>query len=308
MTTFKDMRKNQKAIMDRLSAESEKLQKKGFKKDDRLWYPELDKSGNGFAIIRFLPAPAKEEMPWVRVFHHGFQGPSGKWYVENCLSTIDQDDPVLEYNSKLWKSGSEKLKKQASAQKRKTNYYVNIVVLKDSLNPENEGKVFIYRFGPKIWDKVYAAMHPSEAEIAAGVKPFNPFDLEKGANFRVKITLNADKQRDYAQSCFDPPSPAFDGDEDKMEEVWKQTYPLASGNEWNKFKSREELKERLELVLELNKADEPPFNLPVNEGLKEAPVTRTRKAAKQPEVDEEDVDDEALLNSLANDLEEEAAF
>ncbi len=232
--------------LDKLLGAVEKENKPQEKKsyvDERLWKPVLDKSGNGFAVLRFLPAPEGEEMPWAKVWNHAFQGPTGQWYIENSLTTIGQKDPVSEYNTSLWNSGVESDKEIARKQKRKLQYFANIYVVSDPKNPENEGKVFLYRFGKKIFDKCMEAMQPAFEDET----PINPFDFWKGANFKLKIR-KVDGFWNYDKSEFEAPSALFD-DDDKLEEVWKKQYSLGEFSAPTNFKSYDELKTRLDTVL-----------------------------------------------------------
>ena len=226
------------------AAESEsKPQDKKSYVDERLWKPQLDKTGNGYAVLRFLPAPEGEELPWAKVWNHAFQGPTGQWYIENSLTTIGQKDPVSELNTRYWNSGVESDKEIARRQKRKLQYFSNIYVVSDSKNPDNEGKVFLYRFGKKIFDKIMEAMQPAfDDEIA-----INPFDFWKGANFKLKIR-KVDGYWNYDKSEFDPVSALLDND-DALEEVWKKQHSLKEFTAPTNFKSYDELKTRLATVL-----------------------------------------------------------
>ena len=226
------------------AAESEsKPQDKKSYVDERLWKPQLDKTGNGYAVLRFLPAPEGEELPWAKIWNHAFQGPTGQWYIENSLTTIGQKDPVSELNTRYWNSGVESDKEIARRQKRKLQYFSNIYVVSDSKNPDNEGKVFLYRFGKKIFDKIMEAMQPAfDDEIA-----INPFDFWKGANFKLKIR-KVDGYWNYDKSEFDPVSALLDND-DALEEVWKKQYSLKEFSAPTNFKSYDELKIRLDTVL-----------------------------------------------------------
>ena len=210
--------------------------------DDRLWKPELDKSGNGYAVIRFLPAPDGEELPWAKMYSHAFQGLGG-WYIENSLTTIGQKDPVSEYNRELWNSGNEADKETVRKQKRKLSYYANIYVVKDSANPSNEGQVFLYKFGKKIFDKIMEAMQPEFEDE----QPINPFDFWQGANFKLKIKKVAGYWN-YDSSEFDRPGALLD-DDDALEALWKKEYSLAALTAADQFKSYEDLKKRLDYVL-----------------------------------------------------------
>ena len=211
--------------------------------DERLWKPELDKTGNGYAVIRFLPAIEGEDMPWAKVWNHAFQGPTGQWYIENSLTTIGQKDPVSELNSSFWNSGIESDKEIARKQKRKLQYFSNIYVVEDSKHPENEGKVFLFRYGKKIFDKIMEAMQP----VFEDEDPVNPFDFWEGANFKLKIR-KVDGFCNYDKSEFEKPSALFDND-DAIEEVWKQQHALADFTAPTNFKSYDELKKRLDTVL-----------------------------------------------------------
>ena len=226
------------------AAESEsKPQDKKSYVDERLWKPQLDKTGNGYAVLRFLPAPKGEELPWAKVWNHAFQGPTGQWYIENSLTTIGQKDPVSELNTRYWNSGVESDKEIARRQKRKLQYFSNIYVVSDSKNPDNEGKVFLYRFGKKIFDKIMEAMQPAFDDEEA----INPFDFWKGANFKLKIR-KVDGYWNYDKSEFDPTSALLDND-DALEEVWKKQHSLKEFSAPTNFKSYDELKTRLATVL-----------------------------------------------------------
>ena len=216
--------------------------------DERLWKPEVDKAGNGYAVIRFLPAPNGEDLPWAQVWTHAFQGPGG-WYIENSLTTLGKKDPVSDLNRELWNSGGEGSPQRAQArnQKRKLNYYSNIYVVKDSANPENEGKVFLYRYGKKIFDKIMESMKPAFEDET----PINPFDFWKGADFKLKITKVAGFWN-YDKSEFDASSTLGDFSDKELEGIWKQQHSLAAFTADDQFKSYDELKERLERTLKGN--------------------------------------------------------
>ena len=229
-------------LLGAVQSETSPQEKKSYV-DDRIWKPVMDKTGNGFAIIRFLPAPKGEELPWAKLWSHAFQGPTGQWYIENSLTTIGQNDPVSEHNSALWNSGVESDKEIARKQKRKLQYYSNIYVVKDSANPENEGKVFLYRFGKKIFDKIMETMQPAFEDES----PVNPFDFWEGANFKLKLR-KVDGYWNYDKSEFEAPSALFD-DDDKLEELWGKEHSLTAFTENTNFKSYDELKKRLDVVL-----------------------------------------------------------
>jgi len=239
-----------KSSLEKLTSELAKLnQQNEGGKDNRFWYPNVDKAGNGYAVIRFLPAPGDEDVPFIRMFEHGFKGPTGSWYIENSLTTIGKNDPVSELNSKLWNmsdSDESPSRKQARAQKRKLNFIANIYVVQDQANPENNGKVFLFKFGKKIYDKLNEAMNPQFADE----QPMNPFDLWAGAHFKLKIR-NVDGYRNYDKSEFASAGPLFDDDE-QMEAVWKQEHSLQAFLAPSNFKSYDELKAKLNKVLGLN--------------------------------------------------------
>ncbi len=226
------------------AVQENKPQEKKSYVDERIWKPVMDKTGNGFAIIRFLPAPKGEELPWVKLWNHAFQGPTGQWYIENSLTTINQNDPVSELNSKFWNSGVESDKEIARKQKRKLQYYSNIYVVKDSANPENEGKVFLYRFGKKIFDKVMETMQPAFEDET----PVNPFDFWEGANFKLKLR-KVDGYWNYDKSEFEKPSALLNGDDAELEALWGKQHSLKEFTEPTNFKSYDELKTRLNTVL-----------------------------------------------------------
>jgi len=242
--SFSNLKKqsNLGSLTAKLVQQVEKMNKTSGSGDDRLWKPEVDKAGNGYAVIRFLPAPDGEELPWAKLYTHAFQG-TGGWFIENSLTTLGQKDPVSEYNSQLWNSGIESDKEIARKQKRKLSYYANIYVVKDSANPHNEGQVFLYKFGKKIFDKITAAMQPEFEDE----DPINPFDFWAGANFKLKIKKVAGYWN-YDSSEFDRQSALLD-DDDAMEAIWKKEYSLAELVAPDQFKSYDELKKRLDYVL-----------------------------------------------------------
>ena len=229
-------------LLGAVETENKPQEKKSYV-DERLWKPELDKTGNGYAVIRFLPAVKGEDLPWAKVWNHAFQGPTGQWYIENSLTTINQKDPVSEMNSAYWNSGVESDKEIARKQKRKLQYFANIYVVSDTKHPEHEGKVFLFRFGKKIFDKITEAMQPAFEDET----PVNPFDFWQGANFKLKIR-KVDGYWNYDKSEFEAPSALFD-DDDKLEEVWKKQYALKEFTDTTNFKSYDELKTRLDTVL-----------------------------------------------------------
>jgi len=241
--SFANLKKQSKlgSLTAKLVKEVEKLNTNGGS-DERLWKLDVDKSGNGYAVIRFLPAPNGEDLPFVKLYSHAFQGPGG-WYIENSLTTLGQKDPVSEFNTQLWNNGTDAGKETARKQKRKLTYISNIYVVKDPANPENEGKVFLYKYGKKIFDKLTAAMQPEFEDETA----IDPFDFWQGANFKLKAK-NVAGYRNYDSSEFTAQSPVLD-DDDAMEALWKKEFSLAELVATDQFKSYDELKKRLEYVL-----------------------------------------------------------
>lgn len=250
MSAFDALKKNRKKSLDKLKDQIDKIATKSYADPnaEKFWKPTRDKAGNAFAIIRFLPGtdPSGEEPPFVRTWDHGFQGPTGLWYIEKSLTTIGKDDPVSEFNSKLWNSGIEADKEQARKQKRRLKYVSNIYVVKDSTNPENDGKVFLYEYGKKVYDKINDLMFPQyedEEEV-------NPFDLWEGANFRLKIRM-FENYPNYDKSEFDSPSPLSD-DEDELERIFNEQHSLKDLIDESNFKTYDELKAKLYRVLNLS--------------------------------------------------------
>jgi hypothetical protein len=242
--SFADLKKQSKLgnLTAKLVKEVEKMNTSSGSSDDRLWKLDVDKSGNGYAVIRFLPAPNGEDLPFVKLYSHAFQGPGG-WYIENSLTTLGQKDPVSELNSELWNNGTDAGKELARKQKRKLTYVSNIYVVKDPANPANEGKVFLFKYGKKIFDKLTAAMQPEFEDEEA----IDPFDFWQGANFKLKAK-NVAGYRNYDSSEFARQEPLLD-DDDAMEAVWKKQYSLAELVAADQFKTYDELKKRLDYVL-----------------------------------------------------------
>ena len=230
------------SLTAKLVKEVEKTNNTGGGADERLWKPELDKTGNGYAVIRFLPAPDSEEIPWAKLYSHAFQGPGG-WYIENSLTTVGQKDPVSDHNRDLWNSGNESDKDVVRKQKRKLSYYSNIYVVKAPVTPQNEGKVFLFKYGKKIHDKLLAAMQP----VFEDEEAINPFDFWQGANFKLKI-CKVDGYWNYDKSEFDKPAPLLD-DDDALEALWKKEYSLNEITAPDQFKSYQDLEKRLKYVL-----------------------------------------------------------
>jgi hypothetical protein len=297
--SFSALKRQRTSSLERLTKEINKLANKETtsNEDDRFWQPEVDKVGNGYAVIRFLPAPQNEELPWVRMWNHGFQGPGG-WYIENSLTTLNQPDPVSEMNSKLWNSGNDKDKEIVRQRKRRLTYIANIYVVKDPAHPENEGKVFLYKFGKKIFDKINEKMNPQFEDET----PMNPFDLWAGADFKLKIR-KVEGYRNYDKSEFSESAPLSD-DDDNMEAIWKSEYSLAELVAADKFKSYDELKKRLDKVLSEPAAarkmeeDEIPFERPAARPVAAPAVGKTAPAPKRKVDDDDDLE---FFNRLAED-------
>ncbi len=243
MSSFKDLKKNRMSNLESLSKQVEKLAEKPTYGDDRIWKCERDKSGNGYAVIRFLPASNDEDVPWVQMWSHGFKGPGG-WYIENSLTTLGKDDPVSKANTALWNSGIDSDKDIARDRKRKLSYYSNILVLEDSANKENEGKVFLFRYGKKIFEKITGVMNPEFKDET----PLNPFDFWEGANFKIKIR-QVDGYVNYDKSEFADQSKLFDGDDEKCEVIWNQQHSLQDLVSADNFKSYQELEARFNTVV-----------------------------------------------------------
>jgi len=249
MNSFANLKRNRSSL-DKLTkaieASGQSSSEAGSKDDTRMWQPSVDKSGNGMAVIRFLPAPAvdgDDALPWVRTFSHGFQGPGG-WFIDNCLTTLNEKCPVCEHNNTLWNSGIEANKDVARKQKRKLSYLANVLIVSDPSNPENEGQIKLFKFGKKIFDKITEAMNPEFADET----PVNPFDLWEGANFKLKIR-NVEGYRNYDKSEFADKSALLDGDDAKLEELWKKEFSLKEFTEKKQFKPYDQLKSRLDKVL-----------------------------------------------------------
>ena len=239
--SFADLKRKSQNNFQFLQKELEKSSTEKSGADERLWKPELDASGNGYAVIRFLPAPDGETVPWAKLYSHGFQGPGG-WFIENCPTTHGDKCPVCAHNNGLWNSGVESDKEVARKQKRKLSYYSNIYVVKDPKHPENEGKVFLYRYGKKIFDKIMGAMQPEFQDET----PVNPFDLWEGANFKLKIKTVAGYWN-YDSSEFDRTA-ALSADDDELETIWKQGYSLEAFTAPAEFKSYDDLEARMNSV------------------------------------------------------------
>ena len=264
--------------------------------DDRFWKPTRDKAGNGYAVVRFLPCTEGEDLPWVRYWDHGFKGPNGLWYIENSLTSIGQPDPVSEMNSVLWNSGREEDKTIARDRKRRLHYVSNVLVISDPSNPENEGKVFLYKFGKKIFDKIMEAMQPAFEDET----PCNPYDFWEGADFKIKIR-KVEGWVNYDKSEFASPSSLHDGDESRLEDVYGKLYPLQDFLKPENYKSYDELKTKLNRVLGVD-AGHVSAPEPVVSDVMEAPSMQTAEAA--PVVESSSSGDDDTLSyfaKLAND-------
>ena len=303
---FASLKRSTTSNLDRLSKELGKLANNGNQReaDDRFWQPEVDKAGNGYAVIRFLPAAKGEDLPWVRIWSHGFQG-SGGWYIENSLTTLGQKDPVAEMNSKLWNSGSDKDKEIARKQKRRLSYIANVYIVKDPSNPQNEGKVKLFKFGKKIFDKINELMTPQFEDE----KAVNPFDFWAGANFKLKIR-NVEGYRNYDKSEFDRSEP-LSSDDSELESIWNSQHRLQAFVAPDQFKSYDELKARLDKVLNESSAprrrdndeDDTREERPVARAMAEtkartAEAPTARGSARPPWEDDSDIN---LFERLAQD-------
>jgi hypothetical protein len=282
--SFAELKRSTTTSLDALLKETNKLTNNEGNKggaDTRFWQPEVDKSGAGQAIIRFLPAPKGEDIPWVRIFNHGFQGPGG-WYIENSLTTLNKKDPVSEYNSMLWNRGDDAGKEQARKQKRRLLYISNVYIIQDKAHPENEGQVKLFRYGKKIFDKLNEAMNPEFEDE----KPLNPFDLWEGASFILKIR-NVDGYRNYDKSVFGEAGPLL-ADDSKLEGIWNSEYKLQEFSDPSKFKTYDELKEKLDKVLALSGGSQPSSTAETTQ-LDTAPAPSVGKVDK-PKSSESDTD------------------
>ncbi len=279
--SFSSLKNNKSSAFSKLQKQLEQTTKVG-SVDERFWKPTVDKAGNGFAIIRFLPASDGEDMPFVKMYSHAFQGPGG-WYIENSLTTLGQKDPLGEYNRELWNSGDESLKDQVRKQKRKLQYYSNVYVVKDPGNPDNEGKVFLFRYGKKIYDKIMDAVNGDELEGREGI---NPFDFWTGADFKLRVKKVAGYPN-YDSSEFTDAVTLEDHDDAQLESIWKREYALQPLIAADQFKSFEQLQERLNLVLNLkNSASTDPAPVaaprPVAADVSAKPVFKKEEPVEEP--------------------------
>ena len=291
--SFSALKRDSASAFQKLTKELEKVSSgESNAKDDNLWKPEMDKGGNGYAVIRFLPAPDGEDLPWAKLFSHAFQGPGG-WYIENSLTTINKSDPVGDLNRQLWNSGSDRDKETARKQKRKLSYYANVYIVKDSANPENEGQVKLYKFGKKIFDKITAAMQPEFEDE----EPINPFDFWKGANFKLKIKQVAGFWN-YDSSEFGKTEALLD-DDAELEKIYDKIYDLSEFTAADQFKSYEELKGRLDAVLARKAVVTPKIDTEDLEDLSEGLTPTPEPVAAVEETTEEEDDALSYFQKLA---------
>lgn len=295
--SFADLKRNRSSAISALTAAAEQSsggqqQQKSYV-DDRFWKPTSDKAGNGYAVIRFLPAPAGEELPWVRYWDHGFQGPGGLWYIESSLTSIGQQDPVSEMNTVLWNTGRDEDKALARERKRRLHYVANIQVISDPAKPENEGKVFLYKFGKKIFDKVMDVMQPQFADE----QPVNPFDFWEGANFKIKIR-KVDGWVNYDKSEFDGIS-AISQDDTEIEAIYNKLYSLQDFMDPKNYKSYEELKQRLNKVLGEAQVMTTAESISLDETDNSPPWTDPAPKAESPSVTVNSVDDSDAEDTLS---------
>jgi len=287
--SFKDLKKNS-SDFSKLQSELEKQNKSNDYKDDRMWRPVLDAASNGYAVIRFLPAVQGEDIPWVKTYQHAFRGKGG-WFINNCPTTLGQKCPVCEGNNELWNSGTESDKNIARDRKRKLTYTSNILIVEDPATPQNKGKVFLFKYGKKIFDKIQEQMNPEFADEST----VNPFDFWKGANFKLKIR-KVEGYVNYDKSEFSAASTLFDGDDAKIEALWNSQYPLKPFVDPKEFKSYAELKVKLVDALggdlRTEAGEEDTF-----ESDTKARSSSRRSAPKQ---ETEDVDVDTYLKSLGN--------
>ena len=293
-SSFNQLKQGRKSDFDKLAKAVEKLNEKqgGSNDDNRFWQPGVDQAGNGFAVIRFLPAPAGEDNPFVRVFSHGFKGPGG-WFIENCPTTLNEKCPACEDNTKLWNSGVDSNKKIVSERKRKLNFISNIYVVRDPSNPSNEGKVLLYKYGKKIYDKINNAMYPEFEDE----KAVNPFDMWEGADFKLKIR-KVEGYRNYDKSEFDSPAALLD-DDAKLEKIWQSEHLLASFTDRKEFKSHADLSSRLARAL----GQSAPMSRAIEEEVEEedAPAYRPKAVPAKQEKESWNSDDQAFTPSDSED-------
>ena len=290
--SFAELKRSSQSSLDTLLKETNKLtsnEQRG--KDERFWQPSVDASGNGYAVIRFLPAAKGEDIPWVRIFNHGFQGPGG-WYIENSLTTLGKDDPVTKHNNMLWTRGDDAGKDQARKQKRRLLYISNVYIVNDPSNPENNGQVKLFRYGKKIFDKLNEAMNPQFEDE----KPLNPFDFWEGANFKIKIR-NLEGYRNYDKSEFEKPG-KLDEDDSKVEQVWASQYSLSEFIDPSNFKTYQELEAKLNKVLMTSSSDVTAEDVELAPEPTPSVTPPKESVAPAPEEDDADMD---MFKKMLND-------
>ena len=289
IAALKRSKSNLDTLIGELNKVAEPQKQSNSYADDRFWKPELDKSGNGYAVFRFLPAVKNEDLPWARLWSHAFQGPGG-WYIENSLTTLNKKDPVSESNSLLWNSGVDADKEIARKRKRKLSYIANVLIINDAKHPENEGQVKLFKFGKKIFDKITEAMKPEFEDE----KPINPFDFWQGANFKLKIR-KVDGYWNYDKSEFDSPTTIADNDE-AIEEIWNKQYALKPFLAPENFKSYDELKSKLDKVLSgvRNTGTAEDVAIPPAAQVSKPAVVEETVSAPTPAVEEDEDSDETL--------------
>lgn len=297
--SFAKLKANSASSIQKLVQAAEKLSENKSFGDDRIWSPTVDKAGNGYAVIRFLPACEGEDLPWIRYWDHGFKGPTGKWYIENSLTSIGQADPVSELNAKLWNSGLESDKEIVRARKRRLHYVSNILVVSDPSNPANEGKVMLFKFGKKIFDKIMDVMQPQFQDE----QPINVFDFWGGANFKLKIR-NVEGYRNYDKSEFDSPAALFKGDDKALEDIYKKLHSLKDFTDPKNYKSYDELKKKLFEVLGEEAYPEQAHKIASEESAapsprKSAPSKTESEPAAEPTAAEESEEDVGYFARLA---------
>jgi hypothetical protein len=295
--SFADLKRTSTSSFDKLNQELSKMNTKSYNDDDKdkYWYPDTDKAGNGYAVIRFLPPAEGEDIPFVRIWDHSFKNPdTGQWYIEKSLSTLGKADPLGEYNTKLWNTGIDSDKEIARLQKRRLTYVSNIYIIKDGANPENEGKVKLFKYGKKVFDKLNDAMNPQFDDEA----PINPFDFWAGANFKLKIR-QVEGYRNYDKSEFDAVGALFE-DDDKLEAIWKQEQSLQALIDPKVFKTYEQLQSRLNLVLGKTKTVAETRNSFVEDDyVAPAPAAKAAPAKAVASTDDDDDDGLEFFKRLA---------
>lgn len=291
MSTFANLRKSSKSSIKDLQNKVNKEVKGNNFSDDRFWAPEVDKTGNGYAIIRFLPEVDGENVPFVKIFNHGFKEGT-QWFIENCPTSIGLPCPVCDNNSVLWKTGIKENQQIVRDRKRKIQYISNILVLQDSKHPENEGKNFLFKFGSKIFEKIAQAIEPEFEDET----PFNPFDFWEGANFKIKIR-NVEGFRSYDKSEFDSPEALLEGDEEMLEALWKKQYKLQEFLDSSQFKSYNELEGKLNTTLGISKMQKRNSN----EEVLERKIDDVKPKPSKPSKVDEDSDDLELYAELLRD-------